>query len=83
MFNFIIACIFLKEMKVKGIISFIREDDPVISRFDVKNILQRLSSPDSELSETEKKLLHKYQIEFSDLLNSSASTQLFNPQNNL
>lgn len=69
MFNFIIACIFLKEMKVKGIISFIREDDPVISRFDVKNILQRLSSQESELSETEKKLLHKYQKEFSDLLN--------------
>ena len=27
---------FLKEMKVKGILSFIREDDPVLSRFEVK-----------------------------------------------
>ena len=32
---------FLKEMKVKGILSFIREDDPVISRFEVKDLLEK------------------------------------------
>lgn len=73
---------FLKEMKVKGILSFIREDDPVLSRFEVKNFLDTINVHESELSATEKKLLKKYQIEFSDKIDSETSTQLFNPQNN-
>ncbi len=73
---------FLKEMKVKGILSFIREDDPVLSRFEVKNFLDTINVHESELSATEKKLLSKYQIEYSDKINSETSTQLFNPQNN-
>ncbi|MDP2363532.1 MAG: capsule assembly Wzi family protein, partial [Ignavibacteria bacterium] len=74
---------FLKEMKVKGIIQFIREDDPVISRFEVKYLLEKISSQESELSATEKKLLQKYSIEFSDIIDPGTSTQLFNPQNSL
>ncbi|HEX7357354.1 MAG TPA: capsule assembly Wzi family protein [Ignavibacteriaceae bacterium] len=74
---------FLKEMKVKGILSFIREDDPVLSRFEVKNLLEQINNRNSELSSTEKKILNKYLIEFSDTINPDSSTQLFNPQHNL
>jgi hypothetical protein len=74
---------FLKEMKVKGIISFIREDDPVISRFEVKDLLEKIAAQVSELSNTEKKLLQKYRLEFSDSIDPDTATQLFNPQNNL
>jgi hypothetical protein len=72
---------FLKEMKVKGLISFFREDDPILSRFEVKNYLDEVSKQFSALSTTEKKLLKKYQIEFSDSIDPDTSTQLFNPQN--
>jgi len=71
---------FLKEMKVKGILSFIREDDPILSRFEVKDLLTQLKSKESELSSTEKKFLEKYQIEFWDSMNPDNSTQLFNPK---
>ncbi len=73
---------FLKEMKVKGILSFIRDDDPVLSRFEVKDLLNTIAAHESELSATEKKLLTKYQIEFSDSINPDTTTQLFNPQTN-
>jgi hypothetical protein len=69
-------------MKVKGILSFIREDDPLLSRFEVKDFLKTISDHESELSSTEKKLLNKYQIEFSDNIDYENATQLFNPQNN-
>ncbi len=72
---------FLKEMKVKGILSFIREDDPVLSRFEVKNLLEKVNNQITELSATEKKLLNKYLTEFSDTIDPDSSTQLFNPQN--
>ena len=74
---------FLKEMKVKGIISFIREDDPVLSRFEVKDLLEKINSQVTELSSTERKLLNKYRIEFSDSIDPDTATQLFNPPNNL
>ena len=73
---------FLKEMKVKGVISFIREDDPVISRFEVKDLLEKIAMQESELSSAEKKLLRKYRIEFSDSIDPDTATQLFKPQNN-
>ncbi len=72
---------FLKEMKVKGILSFIREDDPVLSRFEVKDLLEKVNNQTTELSATEKKLLDKYLTEFSDTIDPDSSTQLFNPQN--
>lgn len=73
---------FLKEMKVKGILSFIREDDPILSRFEIKDMLNTVAQKMDELSATEKKLLKKYQIEFSDSINLDTSTQLFNPTTN-
>ncbi|HRP94424.1 MAG TPA: hypothetical protein PLH53_16130, partial [Ignavibacteriaceae bacterium] len=72
---------FLKEMKVKGILAFIREDDPVLSRFEVKHLLEKVNNQITELSATEKKLLNKYLTEFSDTIDPDSSTQLFNPQN--
>jgi hypothetical protein len=72
---------FLKEMKVKGILSFIREDDPVLSRFEVKEFLEKVNTQKEQLSNTEIKLLNKYRIEFSDSVHPDSSTQLFNPQN--
>lgn len=73
--------IFLKEMKVKGVLDFIREDDPVLSRFEIKDLLNEISNHISELSRTEAKLLDKYLFEFSDSIHPDSSTQLFNPQN--
>lgn len=72
---------FLKEMKVKGIISFIREDDPVLSRFEVKDLLVQISNKKNELSSTEKKILEKYLVEFSDSINLDTASQLFNTEN--
>jgi len=72
---------FLKEMKVKRIIPFIREDDPVLSRFEVKDLLDTINSQSTELSSTEKKLLNKYRFEFSDSIDPDTTTQLFNPPN--
>ena len=72
---------FLKEMKVKRIIPFIREDDPVLSRFEVKDLLDTINSQSTELSSTEKKLLNKYRFEFSDSIDPDTVTQLFNPPN--
>ncbi len=72
---------FLKEMKVKGILDFIREDDPVLSRFEIKKLLDNVESNRSSLSETENKILNKYLIEFSDNIKDTVATQLFNPEN--
>ena len=72
---------FLKEMKVKGILAFIREDDPVLSRFEVKELLEKVNIQMEQLSNTETKLLNKYRIEFSDTVDPDSSTQLFNSPN--
>ncbi|MBW7842737.1 MAG: hypothetical protein PHY57_00240 [Ignavibacterium sp.] len=72
--------LFLKEMKVKGILDYIREDDPVLSRFEVKNLLNEISKHKIDLSNTELKLLDKYLFEFSESIDPDTTTQLFNPQ---
>ena len=72
--------VFLKEMKVKGIISYIKEDDPSLSRFEVMNLLKKISENSDKLSATENKILNKYLVEFSDDMNPEQTTQLFNPQ---
>lgn len=72
--------LFLKEMKVKGILDFIREDDPLLSRFEVKKLLDQISENKTDLSNTELKLLNKYLVEFSESINPDTTTQLFNPQ---
>lgn len=73
---------YLKEMYVKGMVGYIKEDDPVLSRFEIIELLNQIKQNETYLSLTEKKLLQKYLSEFSDNLNSENSTQLFNPTNN-
>lgn len=73
--------IFLKEMNVKGLVEYIKEDDPVMSRFEVIRLLNQIKPNESFLSSTEKNLLKKYLAEFSDDLNSENTSQLFNPTN--
>jgi Capsule assembly protein Wzi len=70
---------FLKEMKVKNIIQYISEDVPNLSRFEVKALLDSIRQSYSILSETEKKLLYKYEIEFSDNLDEKTTSRLFTP----
>uniref|UniRef100_A0A7V2ZKM6 Capsule assembly protein Wzi n=1 Tax=Ignavibacterium album TaxID=591197 RepID=A0A7V2ZKM6_9BACT len=73
---------FLKEMNVKGLIDYIYEDDPVLSRFEVIKLLNTIKLNDNSLSNTEKKLLHKFIEELSDEIKIENSTQLFNPKEN-
>lgn len=73
---------FLKEMNVKGLVDYIKEDDPVMSRFETSKLLKQIKFNETSLSTTEKRLLQKYLEEFSDNLNSENTTQLFNPRNN-
>ncbi len=73
--------IFLKEMKVKTIIDYFREDESVISRFEVYNLLKGISGKNNLLSKTENRLLEKYLTEFSDELNDEKTSYLFNPDN--
>ncbi len=58
--------IFLKEMYVKGLVDYIKEDDPVMSRFEIIKLLNRIKINESLLSPTEKKLLNKYITELND-----------------
>jgi hypothetical protein len=74
---------FLKEMKVKGTIDYFREDESVISRFEVLNLLNIISESRNSLSSTEIKLLDKFFKEFSDTLDPEISTYIFNTDNNL
>ena len=71
---------FLKEMKVKRIISYINEDIPNLSRFQVKEYLERIEGNISELSSTEKDLFHRYKIEFYELLDPETTTYFFHPE---
>ena len=72
---------YLKEMKVKGIIEYFREDESAISRFEILKLLNTISERQSLLSATEKKILDKYYIEFSDKLDEENTAVLFNPKN--
>lgn len=72
---------FLKDMKVKRLIDYFREDESVISRFEVLNLLKEINEKKDLLSKTEKRLLDKYLIEFSDELNNEKTSYLFNPDN--
>ncbi len=62
---------FLKEMKVKGVISGIHDDSPNMSRYEIKNLLSKISATENLLSRTELSLLNKYQEEFLDNDNDS------------
>jgi hypothetical protein len=56
--------IFLKEMKVKGILDNIYEDNPNLSRKEVWNFLEEIRKNGKKLSETETGLLNKFADEF-------------------
>jgi hypothetical protein len=56
--------IFLKEMKVKKIIPSINDDNPNLSRAEVRKYLEIIDSQKINLSSTERKFLEKYKIEF-------------------
>lgn len=68
---------FLKEMKVKGIAGSIHEDNPNMSRAEVKKHLENIDAKSIELSSTEKKLLKKFQGEFYDQLADSTNSFQF------
>lgn len=69
--------VFLKEMKVKKIISFIHDDNPKMSRSEVRKYLEVIESKKDLLSQTEKKLLKKFQDEFYDDKADSTNTMQF------
>lgn len=69
--------IFLKEMKVKGLLKDIHDDNPLMSRYEVRKHLELLQEKKVDLSSTEKKLLKKYQDEFYDDKADSSNTFQF------
>jgi hypothetical protein len=70
---------FLKEMKVKNIISYISEDIPNLSRYEVKELLDSVRKSYQQLSGTERDLLYWFEIEYSDSLIEETTTRLFTP----
>lgn len=73
---------FIKEMKVKKIISRIHDDTPNMSYSEVKNLLSKIDEKSDELSATEKELLAKYKDEFFlDKYDEDNTAPLFNSSN--
>ncbi len=69
---------FLQEMKVKGLIPSIHEDDPGMTRLEAEKLLKEIDKKSQELSTTEKGLLEKYKTEFyDDQKNKSNTAQIF------
>jgi hypothetical protein len=68
---------FLKEMKVKGIIGPIHDENPAMSREEVKKNLIEIGSKSGKLSTTENKILKKYQNEFYDAEADSLNTYVW------
>lgn len=68
---------YIKEMKVKGIIQKIHDDNPVMSRLEIKRHLQNIELQKDRLSGTETGLLKKYQDEFYDEKADSSNTYQF------
>lgn len=67
---------FLKEMKVKQIIPSVGDDNPNLSRFEVRNMLLIIREKSAELSSTENKLVERYFLEFiEDELNAVIKTE--------
>lgn len=65
---------FLKEMQVKRVIENINDDNPDLSRFEVKKFLEMIDTQTDQLSVTETNILNKYKIEFYDDDISDANT---------
>lgn len=73
---------FLKEMRVKRIIDYLRDDNLVLSRNQILDHLNEIEKKSQLLSDTEKKLLKKFKNELSDNLDNNEATQLLNPKEN-
>lgn len=73
---------FLKEMRVKNIINYLKDDYLLLSRNQVRAHLNEIEDKKELLSETEKNLLVKFQQELSDNLNKNQSSQLLFPDEN-
>ena len=73
--------IFLKEMKVKGIIHYYNEDVPNLSRIEVQNLLRLIDINKNELNSIELATLSRYQQEFSETLNKDTTQSFFNGEN--
>ena len=73
---------FLKEMKVKNILSYISDDVPNLSRFQVKDYLEQIENKEDELSKTEMDFLERYKKEFYQILDTANTTYFFNPNEN-
>ncbi|MEW6652632.1 MAG: hypothetical protein AB1394_04090 [Bacteroidota bacterium] len=69
--------LFLKEMKVKGIISRIHDDSPNMSRYEVKKLIGIIEESRTLLSKTERGLLVKFKDEFFDEEADSNNTSQF------
>jgi Capsule assembly protein Wzi len=68
---------YLKEMRVKRIIPSLNDDDPNLSRFQVADKLNEIKSKSNQLSNTEKTLLRKYEIEFNpEYINKNTTMSL-------
>ncbi|MEJ2104169.1 MAG: capsule assembly Wzi family protein [Ignavibacteriaceae bacterium] len=70
---------FLKEMKVKNILTYIGDDIPNLSRFQVKNYLKEIESKVNELSKTEKDFLERYRVEFYEIIDTANTNYFFQP----
>ncbi|MDQ3019994.1 MAG: capsule assembly Wzi family protein [Bacteroidota bacterium] len=75
---------YLKEMRVKRIITQLNDDDPNLSRFHVTHKLKEIQSKKSQLSTTEKSLLRKYMIEFNpEEINTRTTASMFKSNMNV
>ena len=73
---------FLKEMRVKKIIHYLKDDNLVLSRNQILNHLNEIEKKSELLSDTEKKSLKKFRDELSDNLDNNEASQLLNPNEN-
>lgn len=74
---------FLHLMKVKQVIGYTNDDNPNLTRLEVKRFLKEIKNNIEDLSRTEKKLFQKYFIEFEEDFDSKEKHwQMFNYDNN-
>ena len=62
---------YLKEMRVKKITSFFHDDNLPLSRLEVIRLLREIAAKENELSDTERKLLRRFQITFDESFQNS------------
>ena len=73
---------FLKEMRVKNVLEYYRDDFQVLSRSQILSHLNEIEKKKDYLSNTEIKLLNKFKEELSDDLSPQKSSQFLFPQKN-